>query len=66
MSVPREAQQLVQEDPNVILGWERGIRVLAVGYFAEDDTDVHCVHKADDTVGARRCAEALREVMPEA
>ena len=52
--------QEVEKDPNLTFGVEGRFRVIAVGYFAEDDTDVHCTHTLDDLRGAKECAEALR------
>jgi hypothetical protein len=51
----------VEADPNLELGREGPHWVIAVGYFAEDDTDVHCTHGAIDIDGAEQCAEALRK-----
>ena len=60
--ITHEAVQLVHKDPNVILGFEAGVRVLAVGRFADDDIDISCVHRADDVIGAAACARALRKI----
>jgi len=45
-------------EPSIVAGFERGIAVLAVGYFAPDDEEILCVHAADDVDGAERCLEA--------
>jgi hypothetical protein len=57
----REVAAAVEDDENLTLAHEWGFPVIAVGYFAADDSDVVCVHRLDDLIGARMCAKALRE-----
>jgi hypothetical protein len=44
--------------PSIVEGNERGFAVLAVGYFADDENEVICVHKMEDREGAERCLAA--------
>jgi len=52
-------------EPSIVAGFERGIAVLAVGYFAPDDEEILCVHAADDLAGAERCRDAERKNLQE-